>query len=144
MAEPSWIGVGGLIASGCSAVAAYLAIRQTINQRKTSIKPQLILNNFKININKLSKNNYTARPLEGSDISKLGPTIINAGLGSALNIKIEWFYPQSEKLNWLKENLKKIKKEFMLTFSSSKGIETNCHNITGGGYTIIWRSENYS
>lgn len=142
MAEPSWIGIGGFIASACSALAAYLAIRQTINQRKTSIKPQLILNNFEIKLNKLSKNNYTARPFEEVDNSELGPAIINAGLGSALNIKIEWSYPQLEKLNWLKENLNKINNAFSITISSSHGIDKSHFNISGGGYTVIWTQEN--
>ncbi len=49
MVEPSWVGLGGLAASILSALAAYLAIRQTMLQRKASLKPQLIINNLEIN-----------------------------------------------------------------------------------------------
>ncbi|HED2995399.1 TPA: hypothetical protein R4Z75_001489 [Citrobacter freundii] len=143
MADSSWVDVGGFIASACSALAAYLAIRQTINQRKISIKPQLIINNFEIRENKLSKNNYTASPLANVDTSHLGPTIINAGLGSALNVMVEWSYPQEDKLIWLKDNLIKISKNFSINYIVSKNSKFESYNIIGGGSTTLAKIMRY-
>ena len=41
MADPTWLGLGGLVASTLSALAAYLAIRQNIIQRRISNKVQI-------------------------------------------------------------------------------------------------------
>lgn len=43
MADPAWVGVGGLVASTLSAFAAYLAIRQNIIQRRIANKVQITL-----------------------------------------------------------------------------------------------------
>ncbi|EIU5794255.1 hypothetical protein ACU0J3_20660 [Salmonella sp. UPMP 2912] len=140
MADSSWVDVGSFLASACSAVAAYLAIRQTINQRKISIKPQLIINDVEIRENKLSKNNYTSRPLENVGTSLLGPTIINAGLGSALNVRVEWDYPLEEKLFWLKKNINRISKNFNIFYTVTKGSNSEIYDITGGNTTVIFKT----
>ncbi|MEF3670303.1 hypothetical protein V4S90_24925, partial [Citrobacter freundii] len=93
MVEPSWVGLGGLAASILSALAAYLAIRQTMLQRKASLKQQLIINNLEIKDNLLSKNNFTSKPFEKTSIDDLHPTLVNAGSGAALNVTTEWSYP---------------------------------------------------
>ena len=83
MADPAWLGYGGLTASALSAIAAYLAIRQTVIQRKLSNKVQIITKDVKIKIDKtkivnkgvfdaISKNNNPTLP------------ILNVGLGPAL------------------------------------------------------------
>ncbi|MCK7077833.1 hypothetical protein L8P89_21475 [Enterobacter roggenkampii] len=91
MAEPSWISVGGLVASGFSALAAYLAIRQTIIQRKIANKVQIIT----------STSNVTIRQKEGLNkigLSKLLSTkntkleILNVGPGPALKFDYQWAF----------------------------------------------------
>lgn len=42
-----------------SAVAAFLAIKQTIKQRKMSVTPQLVINNYPFSSTELSKKNTT-------------------------------------------------------------------------------------
>lgn len=91
MSEPSWISVGGLVASVFSALAAYLAIRQTIIQRRIANKVQIIT----------STSHVIIRQKEGLKkivLSKLLTTkntkleILNVGLGPALKFNYQWVF----------------------------------------------------
>ncbi|MBJ9129958.1 hypothetical protein [Citrobacter freundii] len=134
MADPTWIGYGGLVASALSAIAAYLAIRQTIVQRKESIRPQLLINDLDLYRISMNENSYTAMPLSGMDIESIKPDLINSGLGTALNIEIVWEYPIKEKLESFLESLH-------VTFESKKLPANTLFKINGGG--IILRFDMY-
>lgn len=91
MSDPSWLGFGGLVASALSALAAYLAIQQTIKQRRISNKVQLILKNNTILIN--VDNLFTPIPLSKNDEQfNISTSVINVGLGPAIKVEYEWIF----------------------------------------------------
>ncbi|HCC5812138.1 TPA: hypothetical protein M5847_003431, partial [Citrobacter freundii] len=138
MVEPSWVGLGGLAASILSALAAYLAIRQTMLQRKASLKPQLIINNLEIKDNLLSKNNFTSKPFEKTSIDDLHPTLVNAGSGAALNVTTEWSYPQSQKLSWLINKLQVINQSKSLEYKVIDFRNITAYRVDGGLENVIY------
>lgn len=141
MSEPSWIGLGGLAASVLSALAAYLAIRQTIIQRRISIKPQLIINNLEINENQLSTNNYTSAPFDKVSRNKLSPTVVNAGAGAALNVLFQWSFPYKKKLHWMSSNLATINNHFSINHSIIDFRNKPALKVEGGLSTVIYQEE---
>ncbi|EPJ7773818.1 hypothetical protein OY491_003694, partial [Enterobacter hormaechei] len=99
MADPSFVTYGGLIASTLSAIAAYLAIRQTVVQRKESIRPQLLINDLDLHMVSMNEHHFSAMPLARISKDDIQPELINSGLGTALNVKLLWEYPAEEKLS---------------------------------------------
>ncbi|MFJ3458453.1 hypothetical protein ACIPMZ_15980 [Scandinavium goeteborgense] len=98
MSDPNWVGYGGLVASALSALAAYLAIRQTIKQRRISNKVQLITkrNSFTICLGDLS----TQLPLnKTSEEFEIAISAINAGLGPAIKVEYEWVFDYDKNLS---------------------------------------------
>lgn len=91
MSDPAWVSFGSLAASSFSALAAYLAIRQTIKQRRISNKVQLITKNKKFTIyhGAMEAPIPLSRPTEQYDITI---PIINAGLGPAIKLEYEWAF----------------------------------------------------
>lgn len=86
-----------------SAAAAFLAIKQTIKQRKMSVTPQLVFNNYQFSSVELKKN-YNIFPLDSPKIIKDSPKIINAGAGVALNASVKIEYDYIQKMNYFKLN----------------------------------------
>lgn len=91
MSEPTWVGLGGFIASAFSAGAAYLAIRQTIIQRKIANKVQLITKNVKVNLNNIQSGN-SIEINKFAEEFKVPLPVINVGLGPAIKIEYEWMF----------------------------------------------------
>lgn len=91
MSDPNWVGYGSLAASSLSALAAYLAIQQTIKQRRISNKVQLITKkqSFTICLGDLSTPLPLNSPSEEFDIAV---SVINAGLGPAIKLEYEWVF----------------------------------------------------
>ena len=89
MTIDKWIAIGGLVTSFFSAVAAFLAIRQTIIQRLTSIKPQLIIKEETF----ITERVYATQPaleIMGNKRHDFFIPVINIGLGAALKLKYQW------------------------------------------------------
>ncbi|WP_158696589.1 hypothetical protein [Cronobacter malonaticus] len=83
------IAAGSLITSAFSALAAFLAIRQTIIQRLTAIKPQLIVKEITFKIDNLGHTEPLLNIL-GKNKNDIFINVINIGLGAALNIRYKW------------------------------------------------------
>lgn len=104
MAEPSWVGLGGLVASTLSALAAYLAIRQTIIQRRISNKVQIITKNIKINIGKRKIHGFVEFTNKSNDFVnqtddfKIQLPLLNVGLGPALKFEYAWRFDYEKNL----------------------------------------------
>lgn len=126
MADPTFITYGGLIASVFSAIAAYLAIRQTVVQRKESIRPQLLISDLDLSLASMNEYHYSAMPLARMDLSDIQPELVNSGLGTAINVELSWEYRAEEKL----ESMSKI---FDLKFSSRISPTNKSLTIIGGG-----------
>lgn len=108
MAEPTWLGYGGLAASTLSAIAAYLAIRQSIVQRKITNKVQLITKNTSFKITGVKSRN-SIKIDRFSDTFKQDISIINVGPGPAINIEYQWIFDYENAL--IKSGIIKSNKE---------------------------------
>ena len=136
MADISFVTYGGLIASTLSAIAAYLAIRQTVVQRKESIRPQLLINDLDLLTVSMNEHHYSAMPLARIPIDDIKPELVNSGLGTAINVKLFWEYPTEEKLN-------SISKILDLKYEIRKNSNNKSIKISGGGITIPYSLDNY-
>ncbi|HHU0616701.1 hypothetical protein K1J48_22125 [Enterobacter hormaechei] len=137
MADPAWLGYGGLTASALSAIAAYLAIRQTVIQRKLSNKVQIITKDVKIKIDKtkivnkgvfdaISKNNNPTLP------------ILNVGLGPALKFKYQWIFNYEK--HFLLNKIKKLDDEHTFDTKGYKAAmmaNEYCYQLDKQGHTYI-------
>lgn len=112
MSDPSWLGFGGLAASALSALAAYLAIQQTIKQRRIANKVQLILKDNKIPV---SLDNLLQPIQLNKQIEKYKITlpILNVGLGPAIKLEYEWVFDYEHFLSNI--NVLKIDDKSLLT-----------------------------
>lgn len=112
MSDPNWVGYGSLAASSLSALAAYLAIQQTIKQRRISNKVQLITKrqSFTICLEDLSTHLPLNRPSEEFDIAI---SVINAGLGPAIKLEYEWIFDYDK--NFSNINIQKFTPEDIST-----------------------------
>ncbi|CAH3672669.1 hypothetical protein [Klebsiella oxytoca] len=98
MADPAWLGLGGLVASTLSALAAYLAIRQNIIQRRISNKVQITVKGCEINLSRRKIIN-SINLINDKDEFTMKPFIINIGLGPALNFVYSWDFDYLKHLN---------------------------------------------
>lgn len=148
MTIDKWIAIGGLVTSFFSAVAAFLAIRQTIIQRLTSIKPQLIIKEQTF----ITERVYATQPaleIMGNKRQDFFIPIINIGLGAALKLKYQWkfdYISHLKKLNMIDiGDLSFIERDVILDkistpkyhYESGKGDHFYFINILGHG------SQNY-
>lgn len=124
--------LGSYIATIFSAATAFFAIRQSIIQRKQSIKPQLLMKRVEISAENINKNKFSNSPFKDSDLALLQPTIVNTGIGSALNITMKWDYPFNTKMKWLKECYKSINKEAKLEYEINNKLGVTCLEIDTG------------
>lgn len=137
MAEPAWLGYGGLAASAFSAVAAYLAIRQSIIQRKISNKVQIITKDVKIKLDKTKIVNNIAFNVLLKNINCSLP-ILNIGLGPALKFKYQWVFDY-EKFMFL-NGIKKLESKYNYeTAEYREAIRANeyCYQFNKEGHIYI-------
>ncbi|EPQ9956762.1 hypothetical protein [Enterobacter hormaechei] len=124
--------LGSYIATIFSAATAFFAIRQSIMQRKLSIKPQLLIKRIELFAGNIDKNKFSISPFKGSDLKIFEPSIINTGSGSALNINIKWDYPYELKMRQLNECYKSINKEAKLEHEINDKLGVRCLEINTG------------
>ncbi|EJD5900264.1 hypothetical protein ACSD1S_004360 [Escherichia coli] len=137
MADPAWLGYGGLTASALSAVAAYLAIRQTVIQRKLSNKAQIITKDVKIKLDKTKIERNIAFNALSRNYTPFLP-VLNVGLGPALKFKYKWIfdYEKHLKLN----GIRKLDNEHnYLTNDYKTAISANeyCYQFEVQGHSYI-------
>ncbi|HAS0880320.1 TPA: hypothetical protein I3321_000705 [Enterobacter roggenkampii] len=136
MADPSFVTYGGLIASTLSAIAAYLAIRQTVVQRKESIRPQLLITDLDLYKVSMNESHYSAMPLSRISIDDIQPELINSGLGTAINVKLLWEYPAEKKLI-------SMAKLFDLKYEIENKSNSKSLKIHGGGMINDYLLDNH-
>lgn len=102
-------------------------------QRKELIKPQLLISDLFIYNPSLNKSMYTAFPFTKMNIDDMSSKIINAGLGSALNVEIEWTYPLEDKLSWVKENYSDTFKHFEVHYPANGNVKSKIIKVNAGG-----------
>lgn len=124
--------LGSYIATIFSAATAFFAIRQSIMQRKLSIKPQLLIKRIELSAENIDKNKFSLSPFKGSDLKIFEPSIINTGSGSALNINIKWDYPYELKMRNINECYKHINKEAKLEYEINDKLGVKCLEINTG------------
>jgi len=142
MAEPAWLGYGGLAASALSAIAAYLAIRQTVIQRKISNKAQIITKDIKIKIEKINidksktVNNFAFNALSNQQTPTL--PVLNVGLGPALKFKYQWIFDYEKNLTL--NGFRKLDSEYdyqAKEYNSAIRANEYCYQIENKDYTYI-------
>lgn len=97
MAHPNWLGIGTLTSAALSAIAAYLAIRQNIIQRRIANKVQLITKTLKIQIEKNIIGNIFTFDNSNNKLDHF-LSIHNVGLGTALDFEYEWKFDYEKNL----------------------------------------------
>ncbi|MBJ8386553.1 hypothetical protein [Citrobacter cronae] len=106
------------LATMASAVAAFLAVKQTIKQRKISVTPQLVINNYQIRTREVYDDVYSLLPISSEHYSKHRPEIINTGSGVALNATVNVEFDFISKLNYLMKNQNKINPKYNFSFEN--------------------------
>lgn len=124
--------LGSYIATIFSAATAFFAIRQSIMQRKLSIKPQLLIKRIEISAENMEKNRFSTEPFRGADLTFSHPTIINTGPGTALNITIRWEYPYLSKMNLLRGYYTKSNRNLKLDLNINDKLGVECLEIDTG------------
>ena len=71
-----------------SAAAAFLAVKQTIKQRKIAVTPQLVINDYQVRSREIYDDSFSLLPCSAEYHSAHKPEIINAGSGVALNVSV--------------------------------------------------------
>lgn len=99
-----------------SAIAAFLAIRQTIKQRKIAVTPQLVINNYQVRSNEINNDAFSLFPLPIEHFLENRPELINAGSGVALNVSLKIKFDYLSKMNFFAENQFKINKKYKFEF----------------------------
>lgn len=84
------IAIAGLSAAVFSAVAAAFAVKQSKLQRTTLTKPQLIVSNIGISVERKPNEVFSLLPKDDDHLPYFQVPIKNVGLGTALNLKYSW------------------------------------------------------
>ncbi|MBJ9225900.1 hypothetical protein GHT39_09520 [Citrobacter braakii] len=106
------------LATMASAVAAFLAVKQTIKQRKISVTPQLVINNFQIRTRDIYDDVYSLLPISSEFYSEHRPEIINAGSGVALNASVTVEFDFTSKMKELIKSQRKINEKYNFSFEN--------------------------
>lgn len=153
MADPAWVGVGGFVASTLSAFAAYLAVRQSIIQRRISNKVQITLKGVKVNLTR--RKIIKAIDLTNDHVEfTMKPSLINIGLGPALKFEYSWDFDYFK--HFKNSNIKNISSETNVsskdylgyihsnnyTFQYSKDTNSEFIHLLGNGKTAWFNHSN--
>lgn len=153
MADPAWVGVGGLVASTLSAFAAYLAIRQNIIQRRIANKVQITLKGVEINLARRKIIKFIDLTNDSSDFT-MNPPLINIGLGPALKFEYSWdfdYFKHFKKigLKYVRDEINLSTKDYLdyihsnsYAFQYSKEINSEFINLLGNGKTAWFSHAN--
>lgn len=105
MTLDKWITLIASIASMFSAIFAACAIYQAVQQRKSSYKPQIVINTLSFKGQCTQEKYFDNQILSAGLHNELSIEIINAGVGSAVNIKYKWLFPLNKITNQLHKKL---------------------------------------
>lgn len=105
MTLDKWITLIASIASMLSAIFAACAIYQAVQQRKSSYKPQIVIDNLLFKGQCTQENYFDNQILSAGLHNELSIGVINAGVGSAVNIKYQWLFPLKKFTNQLHKKL---------------------------------------
>lgn len=121
MTLDKWIALISSLAGSISAIAALFAIRQSILQRTTSYKPQLVLNNTTLHA---EIKDFKQLAISNKITIEQPPLIANnIGLGTAINVRYKWLYAYTEIANKLNHEIS----EFFNLKPSDYDFETKHH-----------------
>ena len=153
MADPAWVGVGGLVASTLSAFAAYLAIRQNIIQRRIANKVQITLKGVEVNLARRKIIKFIDLTNDSSEFT-INPPLINIGLGPALKFEYSWdfdYFKHFKKigLKYVSDEKNLSTKEYLdyihsnsYAFQYSKEINSELIHLLGNGKTAWFSHAN--
>lgn len=111
MTLDKWITLIASIASMLSAIFAACAIYQAVQQRKSSYKPQIVINTLSFKGQCTQEKYFDNQILSAGLHNELSIGIINAGVGSAVNIKYQWLFPLKKITNQLHKKLASLNNE---------------------------------
>ncbi|MBK2608123.1 hypothetical protein [Raoultella ornithinolytica] len=121
-----------------SALAAFLAIKQTIKQRKNSVTPQLVINNFQFLTREVYDDCYSLFPMDIELSIKNKPQIINAGSGVALNTSIKIEYDFIPTMNFFALSQGEINKKYRFEYTdNSENKDQKVKFTIGGNHTSL-------
>ncbi|ELY3983949.1 hypothetical protein SMY34_002020 [Cronobacter muytjensii] len=109
MTLDKWISLFACVSAMFSALFAAAAIIQTIKQRKSSYKPQIIINDYNFRASFDDENDYTANVLGTVTDHTYGIEVLNAGMGAAVNINYSWDFDYYKYAEHLKNKINKYK-----------------------------------
>ncbi|MEG6331984.1 hypothetical protein UXP80_07335 [Enterobacter hormaechei] len=98
MATDSWVTIGGFVASTCSAIAAFFAVKQSVLQRTISIKPELIIKDIELKTIYIDKSIFPCKSFDLKAEYDIDIPVLNIGLGTALNIKYQWVFDYNKNI----------------------------------------------
>ena len=99
-----------------SAIAAFLAIRQTIKQRKIAVTPQLVINDYQVRSGEMNNDAYCLFPWPIEHFMANRPELINAGSGVALNVSLNIEFDYLSRMKFFAENQFKINEKYKFEF----------------------------
>jgi len=103
-----WIAVLSSLAAMISAILAACGIYQAIMQRRSMYKPQIIPQNFYFKGKCTNKLHFQGDILQASVYNEYKISVLNPGLGAAVNIKYEWLFDHQEYAKHLQRRLSKL------------------------------------
>lgn len=106
-----------------SAIAAFLAVKQTIKQRKIAVTPQLVINNYQIRSNEINDNSFSLFPISTDYFSKNKPEIINAGSGVALNVSVSIEFDFFSRMAFFSSNQCKLDESYHFKFEDRSSVK---------------------
>lgn len=121
-----------------SAIAAFLAIKQTIKQRKISVTPQLVINNCQIKSHDLYDDSYSLFPISDEYYLENRPEIINTGSGVALNTSVKVEFDFNSKMLFFSASQADINEKYNILFEDvSNGKEHKKRFLIEGKHTSL-------
>lgn len=106
-----WIALGACIAAVISAIAAFFVVWQSSLQRKLAYKPQIVFKplSFKYQLNTVKSDIFNKIIFLDTDNTTPHRTdcLVNIGLGTAVDVSINWNYDSQKLVNILNEAFKK-------------------------------------
>ncbi|HGH3373989.1 TPA: hypothetical protein ACJIK4_003517 [Kluyvera cryocrescens] len=120
-----WIAVISSFAAMVSAILAAGGIYQAIKQRRSSYRPQIIPKNFIFNGSKNSDNKFSINILEVNSNNIYEISVINPGLGAAVNIEYSWQFEYHDFINYLHNKLASIHSPNEMDNPESYGFKYN-------------------
>ncbi len=103
-----WIAVLSSVAAMISAIFAACGIYQAIMQRRSMYKPQIIPQNFYFKGRCTDKLHFQSDILQSNVYNEYKVSVLNPGLGAAVNIKYEWLFDYQEFAKRLQKRLSKL------------------------------------